>query len=292
MDHVVTHPHPAFQSADGRLTVHQFPAWRDNFMWVVGFGEGEAAVVDGPPVADALLAFCESLGLRLTTIINTHTHGDHVGINRDLGKKGLLDGLRVIGPKGAAKQVPGLTEPVTEGDTVELGGCIGRVMLTEGHMNGHVSYVFDDVLFCGDALFGAGCGYLFDGPPAAMADSLRRLAALPAATQVCCAHEYTEDNLRFAWSVEPENRDLADRIADTFAKRAAGRSSIPTTIGLERATNPFMRHHSMALVERVARAMPERDLASANAIFAATRALKDRKDYKSLSDADLPLETR
>jgi hydroxyacylglutathione hydrolase len=281
MEHVVSHPHPAFQSADGRLTVHQFPAWRDNFMWVVAFGEGEAAVVDGPPVADELLAFCDSLGLRLTTIINTHTHGDHVGIN-----------LRVIGPKGAAKQVPGLTEPVTEGDTVDLGGCAGRVMLTEGHMNGHVSYVFDDVLFCGDALFGAGCGYLFDGPPAAMADSLRRLAALPEGTQVCCAHEYTEDNLRFAWSVEPNNRDLADRIADTFAKRAAGRSSIPTTIGLERATNPFLRHHSTELVERVARAMPDCDLASPNAIFAATRALKDRKDYKSFSDADLPLEPR
>ena len=162
-------------------------------------------------------------------------------------------------------------------------------MLTEGHIDGHVTFVLDGVLFCGDTMFGAGCGYLFDGPPPKMWNSLERLAALDGAHRVCCAHEYTQDNLRFAWSVEPGNPDLAQRIKATWALRAEGRSSVPSTIEVERKTNPFLRHASPIIREHVARAMPEWSLSSPAEIFAATRALKDRKDYRDLPDSSLPI---
>lgn len=291
MAHVVTRPTEPFRTSDGALEIHQVPAWQDNLIWlVVCTKTGRAAAVDGP-MAGGVLEYCAERGLSLTAIINTHTHGDHIGINADLKGRGLLDDMRVVGPKLAAKSVPGITEPVSDGDEVAFGEAVGRVMLTEGHINGHVSYVFDDVLFCGDTMFGAGCGYLFDGPPAKMKESLTRLAALDPKTRVCCAHEYTEDNLRFAWSVEPDNDALAERIQRTWAIRADGGCSVPSTIADERATNPFVRHDSATLCANVAKAMPDRSLDDPAQIFAATRALKDRKDYRKLSDDDLPLMT-
>lgn len=288
--HVVTQPTEPFETRDGRLRVHQIPAWQDNLIWLAECTEtGEVAAVDGPD-AGGVLDYCEAKGLKLTTIFNTHTHGDHIGINRDLAKRGLLEGLRVYGPAGAAAAVPGLTDPLSEGDSARIGQVTGRVMLTEGHLDGHISYVFDDVLFCGDTLFAGGCGYLFDGPPAKMHDSLSRLAELDGATRVCCAHEYTEDNLRFAWSVEPDNEALAERIRRVWAIRAEGGCTVPSTIAEERATNPFLRHGSASLEEAVRRAWgPERQISSPAEIFAATRALKDRKDYRQIEDRALPL---
>lgn len=289
MQHVVTKPTEPFRTRDGRLEIHQVPVWQDNLVWIaVETATGEAAAVDGPD-AEAVLAYCAAHGVRLTTILNTHTHMDHVGINHDLARRGALSGLRVLGPRRAADAVPGLTDPVDEGSTATIGGVEGCVMLTEGHIDGHVSYVFDDVLFCGDTLFAGGCGYLFDGPPSKMHESLTRLAALEPETRVCCAHEYTEDNLRFAFSVEPDNAGLIERIRRVWALRAEGRSAVPSTIAEERATNPFLRHGSPALRERVAAAMPDRALDSAEAIFAATRALKDRNDFRAIPDSALPL---
>jgi hydroxyacylglutathione hydrolase len=197
--------------------------------------------------------------------------------------------MRVVGPKRVASDVPGITEQVDHGDKVTFGGVSADVLLTEGHINGHISYVLGGVLLCGDTLFGAGCGYLFDGPPAKMHASLERLAALPEATRVCCAHEYTQDNLRFAFSVEPGNGDLRERIRATWQLRGRGESSLPSTIGVEKRTNPFLRHSSAEIRERVGRAMPERVLGTPEEVFTATRALKDRKDYKTLSDGDLPI---
>ncbi len=289
VQHSVTHPTAPFSTSGGTLEVHQIPAWVDNLIWLlVDPARGEAAAVDGPE-AGALLAYCDARGLRLTAVLNTHTHGDHVGLNRDLGRRGLLDNVRVYGPAKAAAQVPGLDVGVDEGATVSFGGATGRVLLTEGHLDGHVSFVFDDVLFCGDTLFAAGCGYLFDGPPARMNRSLGRLAELPGETRVCCAHEYTEDNLRFAWSVEPDNEALADRIRRVWAIRADGGCSLPSTIAEERATNPFLRSTSPTLRASVAAAMPDLTLDGPLAVFAATRALKDRKDYRALPDSTLPL---
>ncbi|MCA9632468.1 MAG: hydroxyacylglutathione hydrolase [Myxococcales bacterium] len=288
MQHVVTQPTAPFKSRSGALEVHQIPAWQDNLIWLIAYGNNEAAVVDGPE-ADGVLEYCEARGLTLTTILNTHTHGDHVGINRALSERGLLDGMQVIGPARAARDVPGLTRGVDDGDTLSLGGVEGHVWLTEGHIDGHVSYLFEDLLFCGDTLFAAGCGYLFDGPASKMYRSLSRLRDLPPDTRVCCAHEYTQDNLRFAWSVEPSNAQLAERIRHTWRERGAGRCVVPSTIALERATNPFLRFDEPDLQAAVQAAWPERKLADPSDVFAATRALKDRKDYRGVGDDDLPL---
>ena len=287
--HVVTKPRAPFRSQSGRLEVHQVPAWQDNLVWLIRYNdEGHCAAVDGPepgPVMD----YCRAQGFTLTTILNTHTHGDHIGLNRGLAKLGLLESLRVVGASKVASDVPGLTEPVRDGDTVVLGDVSGRVMLTEGHIDGHLSFVFEDLLFCGDTLFAGGCGYLFDGPASKMSASLERLASLPGETIVCCAHEYTEDNLRFAWSVEPDNQALLERIERVWTLRAAGESSVPSTIQEERETNPFLRHHSATIRKRILSADPEATLESEALIFAATRALKDRKAYREGMTPPFPL---
>lgn len=270
MAHVVTQPSGPFETGDGRLTVYQLPAATDNFVWALVPKDGSGiAAVDGPD-AEAVLALCQRVQRPLATVINTHTHGDHIGINRDLEKRGLLAGLRVIGPKKVADKVPGLTEPVDEGDQIQFGGSAAAVWLTEGHLDGHISFVFRGAIFCGDTLFAGGCGYLFDGPPAKMWTSLQRIAQLPGETLVCCAHEYTQDNLRFAWSVEPQNEALAERIRQTWRRRGAGHPTVPSTIAEELATNPFLRAKSLAE-------------------FTARRAEKDRKAYRSIPDSNLPI---
>jgi len=278
---------------DGALEVHQLPSATDNLIWVgVCTRTREAFVVDGPTDVE-MQAWKEAHpDIRLRTILNTHTHGDHVGLNLALRKRGELDRWRVVGGQRAAADVPGLTDAVDEGDTVTVGDLTGRVMRTEGHLNGHISYVFGDVVFCGDTLFGAGCGYLFDGPGETMFDSLMRLAALPPETRVCCAHEYTEDNLRFAWSIESGNEALAERIRTVWALRAEGGCSVPSTIAQERATNPFLRPGSSEIRSAVTEAFPDRALRTHADVFIATRALKDTRAYKARSDDDLglPLE--
>ena len=292
MGHVVQHAHAPFMSRTGALRIHQIPAWQDNLIWLAEcMKTGDVAVIDGPE-AGPTLAYLHTNGLKLTTIFNTHTHGDHIGINRDLGKRGLLDGLRVVGSKLAPTDIPGLTEEVVDGQCITFGACKGEVILTEGHINGHVSYLFDGVLFCGDTLFAGGCGYLFDGPPAKMYRSLKRLAALDGDTFVCCAHEYTQDNLRFAFSVDPHNEALKTRIRDVWIRRSRGECVVPSTMALERATNPFMQFGASRLAKMVAKAMPGTDLGSEANLFAATRNLKDRKDYRALDDSSLPLLTR
>ncbi len=288
MQHVVTRPHPPFHTSDGSLEVHQIPSWQDNLIWLlVCTATGEAAAVDGPE-AGSVLDYCADRGFALTAVLNTHTHGDHIGINRDLGRRGLLGGLRVVGCRSRAAEIPGLSQGVDEGDGVRIGRATGRVMRTDGHIDGHLSFVFDDVVFCGDTLFTGGCGYLFDGPAEVMYRSLERLAALDPGTRVCCAHEYTEDNLKFAWTVEPDNTALRERIVRVRGLRAEGGCAVPSTVGEERATNPFLRQHAPSLVAKLAEAMPGADLSSPAAIFAATRALKDRRDHRALGDEDWP----
>lgn len=288
MEHVVSQPTAPFRGMGGALEVHQVPVWEDNLSWIaVCTQTGEAAVVDGPE-AEPVLAYAREHGLELRTIFNTHVHGDHIGINKKLKAAGQLEDFRVVGAAATERRVPGITEAVGEGDPVRLGAIEGTVMATPGHIDGHVSFVFGDVLFCGDTLFCGGCGYLFDGPPATMFESLSRLAALDPATRVCCAHEYTQDNLRFAWSVEPENLDLAARIRQVWKTRAAGGCTVPSTIGEELATNPFLRHASPDLRKHVSEQM-QVELKSPAEVFAATRALKDTKRYRNLSDDVLPL---
>lgn len=289
MSHVVTRPTAPFTSKDGRLTIRQIPAWVDNLIWLVTCNEsGETAVVDGPD-AVATLEYCETHDLRLTTVLNTHTHFDHIGINRDLDKRGLLSSLAVVGPASRRDDIPGLTRGVGEGDTVRVGMAEGQVMVTEGHLDGHISFLFDDILLCGDTLFAGGCGRLFDGPPAKMHRSLQRLGALPEDTRVCCAHEYTQDNLRFAWSIEPDNAALAERIRNVWALRAEGGCTVPSSVADERVTNPFLRTDSATIRDSLRAAMPDAPLDDALQVFAATRALKDGGAYKAKGDEGLPL---
>ncbi len=272
MQHVVTQPAAPLPVAGGALRVHMVPAAKDNLSWVLE-ADGRALVVDGPDAAP-VLAYCEAQGLEIVGVLNTHTHWDHIGIN-----EGLPAGLRIVGPARAAADVPGLTEPVDDGAEVSFGDVVGRVLLTEGHIDGHVCYLFGDALFSGDTLFTGGCGRLFDGPPEKMFRSLLRLAELPGDTKVFCGHEYTEDNLAFARSVEPENEALLARIERVRAIRSQGAAAVPSTLEEERATNPFLRPGSPTLAAQVAEAIGH-DLATPLDIFTATRTLKDRGHHR------------
>lgn len=292
MSHVVTEPNAPFLAADGAIRVHQVPAARDNLVWLVECtATGETAVVDGPGAREAL-AYAEAHGLTLSVVLNTHTHHDHIGVNMDLARRGLLASMRVVGCADRSDEIPGLTQPVRDGDEIRVGDARASVWLTEGHIDGHLSFVFlgsdgDGVVFCGDTMFTAGCGYLFDGPAEKMFASLTRLASLPGDTRVCCAHEYTEDNLRFAWSVDRDNSALAERIRAVWSLRSQGRPAVPSTIAEERLTNPFLR--GAALAGALAAAEPTADVTTDGAAFAAARRLKDTGAHKILVDADLPL---
>ncbi len=276
--HVVTTPSPPTASRTG-LVVHAVPLATDNLGWlIVDPVTHEAAIVDGPEAGPVLVA-CDTLGVRLTTVINTHTHGDHIGINRDLQRRGLLAAMRVIGPAAVADQIPGLTEPVHPDDVITFAGIPGRVILTDGHLTGHVSYVFDDLAFVGDSLFTGGCGYVFTGPMSAMFEGLMRLAALPPDTWIFCAHEYTEDNLRFAATLEPNNADLRARITSVHERRRQGLATVPERLAVELATNPFLRHASPELVTKLQDAI-DMDLSTPLAVFSAARKLKDLRRYR------------
>lgn len=280
MPHVVTHPSLPFRSVSGAFTVHQVPAAQDNLVWLLVCQRTQvAAVVDGPD-AEAVLQYVSEHQLNLRYLLNTHTHGDHIGINRDLERRGLLAGIEVVGPASVAREVPGITRAVGDGDSVEVGACRGSVLRAEGHIQGHVCFLFEDVLFCGDSLFTGGCGRVFTQDYAAMFDTLSRLAQLPPHTRVCCAHEYTEDNLAFALTLEPDNAALRERIKRVQALRSEGRSTVPSTIAEERATNPMLRWDSPELVRSLREQMPHSDLSSPEAIFTATRKLKDSGAYK------------
>ncbi len=289
MSHAVTQPTPPFPIADGLLEVHQIPAWEDNLIWLLVDPKTRlATAVDGPEAAP-VLEYCEAQGLVLDGILNTHTHRDHVGINHDLEDRGLIMDLRVVGCRTRVEDIPGITVSVDEGDVVQVGPTEGLVLRTEGHIDGHLSFVFDGAVFCGDTMFGGGCGRLFDGPPHKMLLSLQRLAQLPDDTLVCCAHEYTEDNLRFASMLEPDNTILAHRIKKVCALRAEGKCSVPSTIAEERATNPFLRTDSPALVHRLRELMPSHDLSDPVAILTATRALKDTAVHREMPATTPPV---
>ena len=289
MAHVVRTPSAPFPIADASVWVHQIPDAHDNLVWLLEDTDARtAAVVDGPG-ARAVEAFAEARGLTVTTILNTHTHPDHIGINLAYQRLGRLDEMTVYGARTRADEIPGCTHPVGEGDAFTFAGVPVRVMEAPGHIDGHISFVVDGAVFCGDTMFAGGCGYLFDGPASLMRESLSRLAALPPETRVCCAHEYTQDNLRFAWMVEPEHPPLAARIRDVWSRRAEGACVVPSTIGMERETNPFLRWSSPTLRAEVSRRMALDADADDEAIFAATRALKDRGEHKAAGDDPLPL---
>jgi hydroxyacylglutathione hydrolase len=253
-----------------KLEIHQFEALKDNYGYLVHEpSSGATAAIDTPEVAP-ILAALDRKGWKLTHILNTHHHFDHAGGNAELKEK---TGCAIIGPRDEKDLIPGIDRAVGEGDIVELGAARARVIDVPGHTRGHIAYHFadDHVVFVGDTLFALGCGRIFEGTAKQMWTSLEKLMALPDDTTVYCAHEYTQSNARFALSVEPQNAALVNRARDIDAKRARGEWTVPTTIGIEKATNPFLRAASRDLRATIGL------VAAADVdVFAETRARKDK----------------
>ena len=225
---------------DSRLEIVRVPCLRDNYGWVLHDPEtGATAVVDTPEAAPLQAAIADR-GWTLTHILNTHHHYDHTGHNEALK---AATGCTIVGPAADRDRIPGIDIAVDEGEELIFGSRRATVFFTPGHTRGHICYHFadDHALFCGDVIFAMGCGRLFEGTPAQMWDSFRRLRALPAETRVYCAHEYTQSNGRFARTVEPDNLALRARCAEVAAMRERGEATVPSTLAQERATNPFMR---------------------------------------------------
>ena len=253
-----------------KLDIYQFPTRSDNYGVVIHDpGTGATAAIDAPE-AEPIFAALTEKGWTLTDILVTHHHGDHTAGIEALKRK---TGCTVYGPAREAGLIPGLDVEVKEGDEVAVGGVSARVIETPGHTRGHVSYHFPDdrVVFVGDTLFSVGCGRLLEGDAPTMWASLSKLAGLPAETKVYCGHEYTGANCRFALTVEPDNEALKARAAEVAKNDARGAPSLPTTIGQELATNPFLRPSSPAIQRRLG--MEGRPLAE---IFGEIRRRKDR----------------
>lgn len=221
------------------MNLTALPAFSDNYIWMLD--DGSSAIVVDPGDASPVLAALAARRLTLAAILVTHHHPDHVG---------GVDELRpvLVGPVHGPRRetIPEPYVPHDDGDRVEVLGLTFDVIDVPGHTAGHIAYYTQDgggapILFCGDTLFSAGCGRLFEGTPAQMHASLSRLAALPGSTRVCCAHEYTLSNLKFAEAVEPANREIAEYTAWCREQRAEDRPTLPSSIARERLVNPFMR---------------------------------------------------
>lgn len=226
------------------LDIVRVPVLSDNYVWLVHESQsGETLVVD-PAVAAPVLAAAEARGWTITQIWNTHWHPDHVGGNAEIK---AATGCTITGPADEAERIPTLDVLVRGGDVVQLGGVSAKVIDVPAHTSGHIAYHFESAhaAFVGDTLFAMGCGRLFEGTAAQMYDNMRKLEALGDDTAIYCAHEYTLSNARFAVTVEPDNDALSRRFADVVAARERGEATVPTTIALERATNPFMRANSV-----------------------------------------------
>ena len=232
------------------IEIARIPVLSDNYVWLAHEpSSGETTVVD-PAVAEPVIEEAERRGWRITQIWNTHWHPDHTGGNAAI--KAATNCL-VTGPAAEAARIPTLDRRVREGDTVTLGAVEAIVYEVPAHTAGHIAYHLpaEETVFVGDTLFAMGCGRLFEGTAEQMHANLQRLALLPPATRAYCAHEYTLSNGRFALAAEPENEAVRARMREVEAARAAGEATVPTTIALELATNPFMRARSAAeLAER------------------------------------------
>lgn len=251
------------------LEVFQFPCLSDNYGYLIHDPANNlTAAIDTPEVAPINQAL-EAKGWELTHILNTHHHFDHAGGNLELKQQW---GCTIVGAKNDAARIPGIDIELSDGDTFQFGDYTATIFDVSGHTLGHIAFYFpsEEVLFSGDALFALGCGRLFEGSPAQMWDSLQKLKALPDSTTVYCAHEYTAANAAFALSVEPDNKDLQARCAEIKALRAANKPTVPSNLGVEKATNPFLRPDSPDLQKVVG--LDGDDLV---AVFAETRKRKD-----------------
>lgn len=226
------------------LEVVRIPVLNDNYVWLIhDDASGQTVAVD-PAVAEPVLEAADARGWTIDQIWNTHWHPDHVGGNAGIKS---ASGCVITGPAGEAARIDTLDRQVREGDSVRIGDHVATVLEVPAHTAGHIAYHFtaDHMIFVGDTLFAMGCGRLFEGTPEQMFTNMQRFAALPDATCVYCAHEYTASNGRFALTVEPDNAELRDRMRQVEEARARGEATVPTTIGLERSTNVFMRARSV-----------------------------------------------
>lgn len=252
------------------LQIEQFSCRSDNFgILIHDTATGATASIDAPeenPILDVL----EQRGWQLTHILVTHHHHDHVEANLALKKK---FGAKIFGPRDEADKIPGLDEAVGGGDRFKFQEFDVEVIATPGHTLGHISYYFPgaETAFTADTLFALGCGRIFEGTPAQMHQSLQKLAALPDNTVVYCGHEYTEANAKFALTIDPGNQQLVQRATDIYGLRASGKPTLPTTIGLEKVTNPFLRTDDPQI-----RQLLGMDNESDEAVFTEIRRRKDR----------------
>ncbi len=255
------------------IDIKALPALADNYIWIVAQpGADRVAVVD-PGEAQPVLRYLKEQGIRIGAFLITHHHGDHVG-----GLKRLLSEYPapVYGPRAEVDRVPQIDRPLAEGDhfTLDFLNATFQVIGVPGHTLGHIALVSDDVLLCGDALFRAGCGRVFEGSYDQMQASLAKLRALPGATRVYAGHEYTQKNLTFARTVEPHNVAIARIIEDVDALRAAGAPSLPSTIGEECEINPFLRWDDRDVIAAASR-RAGRPVAASAEVFAILREWKN-----------------
>ncbi len=251
------------------LEIISLPVLADNYIYLIyDAATGETAVVD-PAIAQPVLKVLQEKNWQLNYIFNTHHHSDHVGGNLELKQK---TGCKIFAGDYDRNRIPGIDRCLQEGDTVSLGKHNAKIIFTPGHTLGHIQYYFadDKVLFCGDTLFAMGCGRLFEGTPEQMWHSLQKLKLLPPDTRVYCTHEYTQKNGRFALTIEPENQALQNRMKIIDKLCSEAKTTLPTTIADELATNPFLREESAPLRNR---------LGMANSkpldVFAQVRRMKD-----------------
>jgi hydroxyacylglutathione hydrolase len=254
------------------LEIVLVPLLKDNYGYLLREPAAKLTAVVDPSEAEPVLAMARGRGWELTHVLNTHHHHDHTGGNLRLKQ---ATGCKIVGPKADHDRIPGIDIAVEEGQRFEFGTTHAEILFIPGHTRGHIAYWFPEsaALFCGDTLFAMGCGRMFEGTAPQMWASLGKLRALPAATRVYCGHEYTQNNARFALTVEPGNAALKQRALQVDELRSRGAATIPSTIGEERATNPFMRCSAPDVVAHAApRLGAER---SPVAVLAAIRAEKD-----------------
>jgi hydroxyacylglutathione hydrolase len=256
------------------LEITPVRAFEDNYIWMLSPAGGAVAVAVDPGDETPVLEWLQTQGKRLAAILITHHHYDHTGGVPELVE--AYPGIPVYGP--GRESIRGVTRQLADGDRVAIEGFAEgfQVLAVPGHTAGHIAYYGGKALFCGDTLFAAGCGRVFDGTFEQLAASLRRIAALPGDTQIYCAHEYTLDNLGFAAWVEPESAAVQARTEKEVAKRQAGVPTLPALLSLELQTNPFLRTEVKPVQEAAEQAAGRR-LATPTEVFTALRQWKDRE---------------
>lgn len=239
------------------MEIIRIPVLSDNYIFLMLDLDRKIAAVVDPAEAAPVLAELVRHNVQLVAIFNTHHHGDHVGGNKEL--IAAFPDLRVYGGAEDRGRIPGQQVYLVDGDRVKFGDCSGEVFFVPGHTRAHIAYYFPPVesnipgeLFCGDTIFAGGCGRLFEGTPAQMVGSMTKLRQLPDDTRIWCAHEYTLSNLKFAVTVDPDNQELQQRLVDVTAARDRLIPTVPTTLGVEKRTNPFLRWDNTALQASVA----------------------------------------